>query len=88
MVLRSGIIGVSMSPFGDLSGDGDVMVAIVAFFLFSKSIGVVFRRRMTVGMKGECVYYMNWACVVWAVLRFNSILPIFGLLYLYFVFIK
>lgn len=38
MVLRRGIMGVSMVPFGDLSGSGEVIDASVAAFLFSNSI--------------------------------------------------
>lgn len=35
MVLRSGIMGVSIEPFGDLSGDEELMETRVSAFLFS-----------------------------------------------------
>lgn len=35
MVLRSGIMGASIEPFGDLSGDEELMEARVSAFLFS-----------------------------------------------------
>lgn len=38
MVVKRGIMGVSMLPLGDLSGSGEVMAARVIAFRFSKSI--------------------------------------------------
>ena len=38
MVLRRGINGSSMFPFGDLSGNGDNMLVKVCLFMVVKSI--------------------------------------------------
>lgn len=38
MELRSGIIGASTVPLGDLSGSGEFMAARASDFLFAKSI--------------------------------------------------
>lgn len=46
MESKSGMIGASMVPLGDLSGASDFMAARAALFLFSNSILFDIRRRL------------------------------------------